>query len=78
MPGNGIGLGKLKDNYLIDDVSSREATPSRASVSPRILDLRMEASKKSTNSISALKELVRIEIEHMSYGLHEGDYEVHT
>ncbi|XP_057790491.1 RNA polymerase II C-terminal domain phosphatase-like 1 [Salvia miltiorrhiza] len=61
MPGNGISHGRLKDNYLIDDVSSREATPSRASVSPRILDLRIEASKKSTNSISALKELCMME-----------------
>lgn len=58
MPGDGISLGKLKDNYLSDDMSSREATPSRASASPRVMDMRIEASKKSTSSISALKELV--------------------
>ncbi|XP_042042010.1 RNA polymerase II C-terminal domain phosphatase-like 1 [Salvia splendens] len=61
MPVSGISLGKLQDNYINDGVSSREATPSRTSVSPRILDPRFETSKKSTNSISALKELCMME-----------------
>ncbi|XP_042038793.1 RNA polymerase II C-terminal domain phosphatase-like 1 isoform X1 [Salvia splendens] len=58
---SGISLGKLQDSYINDGVSSREATPSRTSVSPRILDPRIETSKKSTNSISALKELCMME-----------------
>ncbi|KAG6387207.1 hypothetical protein SASPL_152393 [Salvia splendens] len=61
MPVSGISLGKLQDSYINDGVSSREATPSRTSVSPRILDPRIETSKKSTNSISALKELCMME-----------------
>ncbi|KAH6763969.1 C-terminal domain phosphatase-like 1 [Perilla frutescens var. hirtella] len=60
MPGDGSSLGRLKDN-LTDDVGSYEATPSRASASPRILDPRIEAFKKSTSSISALKELCMME-----------------
>ncbi|KAL6580083.1 hypothetical protein OROMI_008107 [Orobanche minor] len=60
MPRDGISLGKLKDNYLRDDMS-RKAAPSRASASPRIIGLRIEAPKKPTKSIFALKELCMME-----------------
>ncbi|PIN07645.1 Phosphoprotein phosphatase [Handroanthus impetiginosus] len=55
MPGDGGRLGKLKENGFTSDV------PSTASVSPRVLDATTEASKKSMNSISALKELCTME-----------------
>lgn len=61
MSGDGSIRGKLKDNNLTDDVGSREATTSRASPSPRTLDPRIDASKKSTSSVSALRELCMME-----------------
>lgn len=79
MSGYGSSRGKLKDNNLTDDVGSREATSSRASPSPspRTLDPRIDASKKSTSSVSALRELVSIRNGmHMSYDFHEGGCEV--
>lgn len=77
MSGDGSIRGKLKDNNLTDDVGSREATTSRASPSPRTLDPRIDASKKSTSSVSALRELVSIRNGmHVSYDFHEGGREV--
>ncbi|KAI3466651.1 hypothetical protein Pfo_023314 [Paulownia fortunei] len=69
MPGDGSRLGKLKDNGLFGDVSSlgyqslpkEEAMPSTAPAPPRSLDSRIEASKRSMSSISALKELCMME-----------------
>lgn len=68
MPGDGSRIGKLKDNDFTGDVNSfgyqsspkEEAMLSRASASPKIPDPRIEASKKSVSSMSALKELVSI------------------
>lgn len=67
MPGEGSKLGKLKDNGPVGDVNSlgysslpTETIAQTALASPRILDPRIEASKKSMSSITALKELVSI------------------
>ncbi|KAG8385604.1 hypothetical protein BUALT_Bualt03G0062400 [Buddleja alternifolia] len=69
-PGDGNRFANHKDNGLIGDVNSfgyqsspkEEAMPfSTASAPPRILDQRIDASKKPMGSITELKELCMIE-----------------